>query len=77
MILSREWLSDYTNIEVSDKEFCDGMTMSGSKVETVYNTVRDGFFNHGDSNAGYITFLADKNFKQVFTANVEIKSEPN
>ncbi len=38
MILSREWLNDYTKINVSDKEFCDGMTMSGSKVETVSNT---------------------------------------
>ena len=34
MNLSREWLNDYTRIDVSDKEFCDGMTMSGSKVET-------------------------------------------
>ena len=33
MDLSREWLNDYTKITVSDKEFCDGMTMSGSKVE--------------------------------------------
>ncbi len=38
MNLSREWLNDYTKIDVSDKEFCDGMTMSGSKVETVSNT---------------------------------------
>ena len=34
MNLSREWLGDYTSINVSDKEFCDGLTMSGSKVET-------------------------------------------
>ncbi len=38
MNLSREWLNDYTKITVSDKEFCDGMTMSGSKVETVSHT---------------------------------------
>ena len=38
MNLSREWLSDYTKIDVSDKEFCDGMTMTGSKVETVSRT---------------------------------------
>ena len=44
MNLSREWLSDYTKIDVSDKEFCDGMTMSGSKVETVTNT-GDGIEN--------------------------------
>ena len=33
MKLSREWLRDYTLIEVPDKEYCDAMTMSGSKVE--------------------------------------------
>ena len=33
MKLSREWLGEYTHIPVSDKEYCDGMTMSGSKVE--------------------------------------------
>lgn len=38
MDLSREWLNDYTKIAVSDKEFCDGMTMSGSKVETCRRT---------------------------------------
>ena len=44
MNLSREWLGDYTNITVSDKEFCDGMTMSGSKVETLSHT-GDGIEN--------------------------------
>lgn len=33
MILSRKWLSDYVDLKVNDKEFCDGMTISGSKVE--------------------------------------------
>lgn len=33
MILSREWLSEFTDIKVSDKEYCDAMTLSGSKVE--------------------------------------------
>ena len=33
MILSREWLSEFTDIKASDKEYCDAMTMSGSKVE--------------------------------------------
>lgn len=34
MILSRKWLKDYVNLEdISDKEFCDEMTLSGSKVE--------------------------------------------
>ena len=38
MKLSREWLGDYTGVTVSDKEFCDGMTMSGSKVEALSRT---------------------------------------
>ena len=33
MKLSREWLGDYTTIGAPDKEYCDAMTMSGSKVE--------------------------------------------
>ncbi|MFB0920086.1 MAG: phenylalanine--tRNA ligase subunit beta, partial [Oscillospiraceae bacterium] len=33
MILSREWLSEFTDIKASDKEYCDAMTLSGSKVE--------------------------------------------
>ena len=53
MNLSREWLNDYTNVTVSDKEFCDGMTMSGSKVEGVTKT------GEGISNvvAGRVTFM--------------------
>ena len=33
MKLSREWLGEYTTIDAPDKEYCDAMTMSGSKVE--------------------------------------------
>lgn len=34
MILSRKWLEDYVNTkDISDKDFCDAMTLSGSKVE--------------------------------------------
>ncbi len=33
MNLSREWLSEFTDIKASDKEYCDAMTLSGSKVE--------------------------------------------
>ena len=53
MNLSREWLNDYTSVTVSDKEFCDGMTMSGSKVEAVTKT------GEGISNvvAGRVTFM--------------------
>lgn len=34
MILSRKWLADYIDIDISDKQFCDEMTLSGSKVES-------------------------------------------
>jgi len=34
MKLSRKWLSEFVDITASDKEFCDAMTLSGSKVET-------------------------------------------
>lgn len=34
MILSRKWLEDYVNTkDISDKDFCDAITLSGSKVE--------------------------------------------
>ena len=33
MKLSREWLGEYTTIGAPDKEYCDAMTMSGSKGE--------------------------------------------
>ena len=33
MELSRKWLDEFTKIDVSDREYCDAMTMSGSKVE--------------------------------------------
>ncbi|MDO4749462.1 MAG: phenylalanine--tRNA ligase subunit beta [Eubacteriales bacterium] len=41
MKLSREWLDELTHITVSDKEYCDRMTMSGSKVEGVEVTGDD------------------------------------
>lgn len=34
MDLSMKWLNDYVKVDMPIKEFCDGMTMSGSKVET-------------------------------------------
>lgn len=34
MILSRKWLKDYVDLDdISNKKFCDEMTLSGSKVE--------------------------------------------
>ena len=36
MNLSRKWLSDYTDIKASSKEYADKMTMSGSKVELTH-----------------------------------------
>jgi len=34
MNLSRKWLNEFVEIDVSDKEFAEAMTLSGSKVET-------------------------------------------
>lgn len=34
MIVSLEWLKDYTEINVDTAEFCDGMILSGSNLET-------------------------------------------
>ena len=33
MNLSKKWMSDYVTLDVTDKQFADGMTISGSKVE--------------------------------------------
>lgn len=33
MNLSKKWMSDYVTLYVTDKQFADGMTISGSKVE--------------------------------------------
>ena len=33
MKLSREWLSEFTDIRINNKEYSDAMTLSGSKVE--------------------------------------------
>ncbi len=35
MKLSRKWLSEFTDIKASDKEYADAMTLSGSKVEAI------------------------------------------
>ena len=36
MILSRNWLNEFVDLEdITDKEFNDEMTLSGSKVETI------------------------------------------
>ena len=34
MNLSKKWLKDYVTLDVSDKEFADKLTLSGSKVES-------------------------------------------
>ncbi|MEG1943468.1 MAG: phenylalanine--tRNA ligase subunit beta, partial [Angelakisella sp.] len=33
MNLSMKWLNDYVKIDMPPRDFCEGMTMSGSKVE--------------------------------------------
>ena len=39
MDLSRNWLSEFVDTaDISDKDFCDAMTLSGSKVETARRT---------------------------------------
>ena len=36
MILSRKWLNEFVDVsDISDREFDEAMTLSGSKVETV------------------------------------------
>ena len=35
MNLSRKWLNEFVTVEVSDKEFAEAMTLSGSKVEVI------------------------------------------
>ncbi|MBR3952541.1 MAG: phenylalanine--tRNA ligase subunit beta [Oscillospiraceae bacterium] len=44
MDLSLRWLADYVETGVTPKQFCDAMTMSGSKVEC-YNTEADYISN--------------------------------
>lgn len=44
MNLSLKWLKDYVDLDIPVKEFCDRMTMSGSKVEGWKNT-GDGIEN--------------------------------
>ncbi|MEG1243685.1 MAG: phenylalanine--tRNA ligase subunit beta, partial [Oscillospiraceae bacterium] len=44
MKLSKKWLLDYVDLSVSDKEFCDALTLSGSKVEA-FETEGSGLSN--------------------------------
>ncbi|MBQ3986360.1 MAG: phenylalanine--tRNA ligase subunit beta [Oscillospiraceae bacterium] len=45
MILSREWLGEFTDVgHITDKEFAEAMTLSGSKVET-FSSMRDEIKN--------------------------------
>ena len=41
MDLSKRWLHDYVDIDVTDQEFADGMTLSGSKVEAFCREGKD------------------------------------
>ncbi len=34
MILSRKWLNEFVQVDANDHDFCEAMTLSGSKVET-------------------------------------------
>ena len=33
MNLSRKWLNEFVNVDASDRDFAEAMTLSGSKVE--------------------------------------------
>lgn len=41
MIVSLEWLKEYTDINVTPEEFCEGMIMSGSNLETMETVGKD------------------------------------
>ncbi|HKM28425.1 MAG TPA: phenylalanine--tRNA ligase subunit beta [Anaerovoracaceae bacterium] len=41
MLVSLEWIKDYTQVKVSTKEFCDRMILSGSNIETCENLAED------------------------------------
>ncbi len=41
MIVSLEWLKDYTEVKVSPEEFCERMIMSGSNLETMEKVGED------------------------------------
>ena len=41
MIVSLEWLKDYTDLNVSPEEFCEKMIMSGSNLETMEHVGAD------------------------------------
>ena len=34
MLLSRKWLNEFVQVDANDHDFCEAMTLSGSKVET-------------------------------------------
>ena len=41
MLVSREWLSEYTDIKATSREYEDAMTMSGTKVEETFEPSED------------------------------------
>ena len=43
MNLSKKWLLDFVDLDVSDKKFADEMTLSGSKVEAFDFTYKNCF----------------------------------
>ena len=74
MKLSREWLSEFTDINASDKEYCDAMTLSGSKVE--------GWEITGDEISGVVVgkvteIVRHENSDHMWICTVDVgKSEP-
>ena len=49
MIVSLEWLKDYTEVNVSPEEFCERMIMSGSNLETMEKVAERHFFEFSHS----------------------------
>ena len=74
MKLSREWLSEFTDINASDKEYCDAMALSGSKVE--------GWEITGDEISGVVVgkvteIVRHENSDHMWICTVDVgKSEP-
>ena len=72
MKLSREWLNDYTKITVSDKEYAERMTMTGSKVEGVDVTGSD----ISGVVAGYVSSIArHENSDHLWVCKVDVGRE--
>lgn len=86
MKLSLRWLRDYVDLDCSTKEFCDKMTISGSKVESyeeeakelkniVVGQVRD-IYRHEDSDHLFVCQVdVGKETVQIVTGAQNVKKD--